>query len=140
MSKDIFVRNCSVWTKIRLHFPVLPKRWGLDELLMSLYFLKTTGVNLDSTCSCFHVHKQTMMKKLEITLMIINDVLPPVFSLYFFEIFSILIFRLTLMIAGLIGHIPFLLQLLKPSLWISDNQLSSLGLIIMSTIGSASNM
>lgn len=67
---------------------------------MSLYFLKTPGVNLDSTCSRFHVHKQTMMKKLEITLNIIDDVLPPV-SLYFtFYPFDYLYFSLISMIVG----------------------------------------
>lgn len=67
-----------LWATIRNHYPVLPKRWGFEELLLSLYFLKTPGMNFESTASRFHVHKQTMMKKLELTLEIINNVLPPV--------------------------------------------------------------
>lgn len=67
-----------LWKKIRSSFPILPKRWGIEELFMSLYFLKTPGVNLESTASRFHVHKQTLMKKLKITLEIIDSVLPSV--------------------------------------------------------------
>ena len=55
---------------------------------MSLYFLKTPGVNLDSTSSRFHVHKQTMMKKLEMTLDILDDVLPPVRCSFTTNLFS----------------------------------------------------
>jgi len=67
--------------QIRKHYPVLPKRWGIEELFMCFYFLKTPGVNLDATSSHFHVHRQTFMKKLEISLEIIDSVLPPVRSL-----------------------------------------------------------
>ncbi len=38
-------------------------------------------MNFEATASWFHIHKQTMLKKLELTLEIINNVLPPVIKL-----------------------------------------------------------
>jgi hypothetical protein len=67
-----------LWQKIRLLHPVLPNRWGLEELFMALYFFKNHSVNIVTTASRFGVHPQTFFKKLEISLHLINGSLPPV--------------------------------------------------------------
>ena len=72
-----------LWRRIRYLHPVLPKRWGIEELFIALYFFKNHSVNIETTASRFGVHPQTFFKKLEISLDLICDVLPPVFYFYF---------------------------------------------------------
>lgn len=80
-----------LWKKIQNHYPVLPNRWGLEELFMALYFFKNHGVNIATTSSRFGVHPQTFFKKLKITLAIINDVLPSVIFILIFHFFLIIL-------------------------------------------------
>lgn len=68
-----------LWRQIRQQHPVLPKRWGVEELFMALFFFKNHSVNIDTTASRFGVHPQTFFKKLEISIDLICDVLPPVY-------------------------------------------------------------
>ena len=70
-----------LWRFICHHYPQLPRGWGLEELFLTLFFLKSPGRNLETTASQFHIHSQTMMKWIDITLTMICSVLPEVFRL-----------------------------------------------------------
>jgi hypothetical protein len=79
-----------LWKKILFHHPVLPKRWGIEELFMALYFIKNHGVNIAATASRFGVHPQTFFKKLEISLTLIDGALPQVIFIYLFVFLNFL--------------------------------------------------
>ena len=75
-----------LWRLILQHYPHLPRGWGLEELFLTLFFLKSPGRNLETTASRFHIHPQTMMKWVYLTLTMICSVLPEVFVLKLFLI------------------------------------------------------
>ena len=74
--------------------PYFAKEMGIEELFLTLYFLKSPSRNLATTASCFHVHPQTLMKWVDITLSIIIDVLPEVKCDHFNSSFELLNFSL----------------------------------------------
>ena len=67
-----------LWRLILQYYPHLPREWGLEELFLTLYFLKSPGRNFETIASHFHIHPQTMVKWVDLTLTIIIGVLPEV--------------------------------------------------------------
>jgi hypothetical protein len=59
----------------------LPHSWGVDELLMGLYFLQSPGKSWSTTSSRWGCHPNTFKKHLHSTLTIIIASLPDVIIL-----------------------------------------------------------
>jgi hypothetical protein len=67
-----------LWYLIRSYVPKLPNPWGAIELLQSLYFLKSPGFSWSTSSSRFKICEKTFKKHLEITLYLLDYVLPEV--------------------------------------------------------------
>ena len=67
----------------------LPHLWSVDDLLMTLCFLKTPGENLKVSSSRFSLDFRTMMKRVENTLVLIDCALPEVIFDFFFFFFFV---------------------------------------------------
>ena len=62
----------------------LPNSWGVDDLLIGLFFLQNPGTSWSTSSSRWGIHPNTFKKHLMWTLQIIVDTLPNV--IYFFLI------------------------------------------------------
>jgi hypothetical protein len=60
----------------------LPKSWGVDNLLIGLFFLQNPGTSWSTSSSQWGIHPNTFKKHLMWTLQIIVDLLPGVIYFY----------------------------------------------------------
>jgi hypothetical protein len=77
-----------LWTLVRKTNPLLPHLWGAVEMLQSLCYLKSPGVNWATSSSRFNLDWRTLRANLQTTLNVIDSALPDV--CFFFPVFFFL--------------------------------------------------
>ena len=90
----------------------LPHLWGIDDLLMGLFFLQNPGNSWSTNSSQWGIHPNTFKKHLVWTLNIIISVLPDVIIIFIENIYYLLkmFFRFLFKIDLIIGITKYLLE------------------------------